>query len=132
MAGRKSNAVKAAEAAKAVENDPKTESIKTEEKKTEEKKAASTEKKEPAKKTAAKSTTKSTAAKKTETECVIHVQFAGKSYAQDELMKMAKDVWKYDLKQKAGDLTSVVLYVKPEENKVYYVMNGEFNGDFSI
>ncbi len=62
----------------------------------------------------------------------MHIQFAGKSYSQEDLMKMAKDVWKYDLKQKVGDLASVELYVKPEENKVYYVMNGEFTGDFSI
>ena len=47
-------------------------------------------------------------------------------------MKIAKDVWKYDLKQKAGDLTSVELYVKPEEQAVYYVMNGEFTGSFVI
>ena len=41
-------------------------------------------------------------------------------------------MWKYDLKQKEGDLTSIELYVKPEENKVYYVMNKEFTGSFDI
>lgn len=138
---RKSNAVKAAEAAakaaeeaKAAESEPKAESIKVEEKK-EEKKAAA--KKEPVKKTAAKTTAskttaKAATAKKAETECTLQIQFGGKSYGQEELMKIAKDVWKYDLKQKAGDLVSVELYVKPEENKVYYVMNGEFTGDFAI
>ena len=40
--------------------------------------------------------------------------------------------WKYDLKQKAADLTSVELYVKPEENMVYYVMNKEITGSFYI
>ncbi len=62
----------------------------------------------------------------------MQIQFGGKSYGQEELMKIAKDVWKYDLKQKAGDLVSVELYVKPEENKVYYVMNGEYTGNFAI
>ena len=47
-------------------------------------------------------------------------------------MKMAKDVWKYDLKQKVGDLTSVELYVKPEENMAYYVMNKDFAGSFYL
>ena len=47
-------------------------------------------------------------------------------------MKIAKDVWKYDLQQKVEDLTSVDLYVKPEEKKVYYVMNKEFTGSFNI
>ena len=73
---------------------------------------------------------KKTAAKKV--NCDIHVQFAGKSYSQEELMKMAKDVWRYDLKQKVGDLKSVELYVKPEESAVYYVMNQEFTGSFYI
>ena len=50
----------------------------------------------------------------------------------EELKKIAGDVWKYDLKQKEGDLTSIELYVKPEENKVYYVMNKEFTGSFDI
>lgn len=45
---------------------------------------------------------------------------------------MAKDVWQYDLGKKAADLKSVDLYVKPEENKVYYVMNGDVTGDFDI
>ena len=63
---------------------------------------------------------------------IFSVQFGGKSYSQEELLKIAKDVWKYDLKQKAADLTSVELYVKPEENMVYYVMNKEITGSFYI
>ena len=70
--------------------------------------------------------------KKAELKSAVYVQFAGKSYAQEDLIKIAKDVWKYDLKQKAGDLTSVELYVKPEESMVYYVMNKEFTGSFYI
>ena len=80
------------------------------------------EKKAPAKK----------AAPKKEMKTEIAVQFAGKSYTQDDLMKIAKDVWRFDLKQKAADLVSVELYVKPEENMVYYVMNKDFTGSFYI
>ena len=40
--------------------------------------------------------------------------------------------WEDELKQKAGDLQGIELYVKPEENKVYYVMNGEHKGSFDI
>lgn len=87
-----------------------------------------TAKKEPARKAAAKKP----AAKKAELKSEVHIQFEGKSYAQEDLMKMAKDVWKYDLKQKVGELESVELYVKPEENMVYYVMNKEFTGSFYI
>ena len=86
-----------------------------------------------AKKPAAKKApAKKPAAKKAELKSEISVQFGGKSYSQEDLLKIAKDVWKYDLKQKAADLTSVELYVKPEENMVYYVMNKETTGSFYI
>lgn len=100
-----------------------------------------TVKKAPAKKESAKKETKPAAtktaakkapAKKAELKTEMQVQFAGKSYTQDDLVKIAKDVWKYDLKQKAADLTSVELYVKPEEQAVYYVMNKEITGSFAI
>jgi hypothetical protein len=71
-------------------------------------------------------------AKKVELKSEVHVQFAGKSYTEEDLVKIAKDVWKYDLKQKVSDLASVELYVKPEEQTVYYVMNKEFTGSFTI
>ena len=79
-----------------------------------------------------KAEAKKPAAKKAELKSEISVQFGGKSYSQEDLLKIAKDVWKYDLKQKAADLTSVELYVKPEENMVYYVMNKETTGSFYI
>ena len=90
-------------------------------------------KKEAAPKTGAKkSPGKRTSVKKADQKVGLHVQFSGKSYSQEELVKMAQDVWKYDLKQKVRSLASIELYVKPEENLVYYVMNQEFTGSFSI
>lgn len=116
---------------KTVENNVE---VKPVEKKAEIKPAEKKTEAKPATKKAAekKPAAKKEPAKKAELKSVVHVQFAGKSYAQEDLLKMAKDVWKYDLKQKAGDLTSVDLYVKPEENIVYYVMNKEFTGSFYI
>lgn len=89
--------------------------------------APAAEKKAPAKKAPAKK-----AAAKKEMKSVIAVQFAGKSYTQEDLMKIAKDVWRYDLKMMASDLVSVELYVKPEESMVYYVFNGTECGSFAI
>lgn len=60
------------------------------------------------------------------------VQFSGKSYSTEDLVKIAKDVWVYDLGGKEKDFKSVDLYVKPEENSAYYVINGEVTGSFSI
>ncbi len=106
-------------------------------KKEETKKAAAkktTTRKTTAKKTTAKKETakKTTAAKKTAVKETVHVQFADKSYTAEDLVKIAKDVWKYDLHQKVGDFKSVELYVKPEESVVYYVINGEVQGSFGI
>ena len=148
------NVTAAAKAVAAKAADTKTEAVKTtpaesaaevkkeEPKKTTKKAPAkkATAKKAPAKKAAAakKTTTKTTTkaaktpAKKAAVKETLHVQFAGKSYTTDELVKIAKDVWKYDLKQKAGDFKSVELYVKPEENVVYYVINGDVTGNFAI
>lgn len=123
---------------------PKTEENKAEAKKVEapaaavkaeakpvEKKEAAV-KKETAKKTEAKKAAGRKSAKKAELKSEIYVQFANKSYVQEDLIKIAKDVWKYDLKQKVGDLTKVELYVKPEEGRAYYVMNKDFTGSFEI
>ncbi len=81
-------------------------------------------KKAPAKKAAAP-------AKKAVTSKVT-VQFGEKSYSQEDLVKIAQDVWVYDLQMKAEDLVSVELYVKPEEGLTYYVMNGDITGAFNI
>ncbi len=93
-------------------------------------------KKAAAKTTAAKAPAKKAAAKKTttskEVKVSMNVQFGGKSYTTDDLVKIAKDVWKYDLKQKAADFKSVELYVKPEDGMAYYVINGKEAGSFYI
>lgn len=90
-------------------------------------------KKETVKKEAVKKApVKKAPAKKAELKAEVTVQYADKSYSQEDLVKIAKDVWKFDLKQKVADLASVELYVKPEENTVYYVMNKKFTGSFTI
>ncbi len=85
-----------------------------------------TVKKEPAKKAPAKK-----AASKA-SQVNVNIQFAGKSYTVEDLEKIAKDVWQYDLNRKISDFKSVELYVKPEESVVYYVINGEVTGSFAI
>lgn len=106
----------------------------TVEPKKEETKKAVAAKKTATRKTTAKKETakKTTAVKKPAVKETVHVQFADKSYTAEDLVKIAKDVWKYDLHQKVGDFKSVELYVKPEESVVYYVINGEVQGNFGI
>ena len=81
---------------------------------------------------AKKAPAKKAPAKKTEAKAVVHLQFDGKSYTNDDLIKIAKDVWKYDLGNKPADFKSVELYVKPEDSRAYYVVNGEITGSFAI
>lgn len=139
MADVKKAAAAAKPVAKAVAA-TKPVAAKVEEKKVEAKKVVEEKKAAPAKKAAApkKETAKKVAPVKKETtvkaatKVSVNLQFAGKEYKAEDFEKMAKDVWQYDLGKKVADLKSVDLYVKPEENKVYYVMNGDVTGDFDI
>ncbi|MGN0308612.1 MAG: DUF6465 family protein [Lachnospiraceae bacterium] len=119
--------VKTVEAKETPKAEIKEEPVKKETKTTARKGAAKTRKTASEKKPTAKA-----AAKKTEVKTSVTVQFEGKSYSQEELIKIARDVWKFDLKKKVGDLKSVELYVKPEENTCYYVMNDEIAGSFAL
>ena len=109
---------KAVAAAKPVEAAPAKAEVKTAAKKAPTKKATAE------KKTAAE--------KKAEVKAVVNLQFSGKSYTTEDLVTIAKDVWKYDLKKKTADFKTVELYVKPEESQVYYVINEEVTGSFGI
>lgn len=145
---KKATAKVIAKKAPVMEEAKKVEEVKAEAKKAPAKKAAApkkeaaakkeTAKKAPAKKAEAKpaaekkAPAKKAAAKKAEVKGVVNFQFSGKSYTPDDLLKICKDVWMYDLNGKAEDFKSVELYVKPEENTTYYVINGNITGSFFI
>ena len=116
---KKAEVKKAAPAAKAEKKAP---AKKAPAKKAEVKKAApaaKAEKKAPVKKTA-------------KVEETVNFQFSGKSYTPDDLMKIFRDVWKYDMNGREEDIRNVELYVKPEENTTYFVVNGSITGSFFI
>lgn len=106
--------------------------------------AAKAEKKAPAKKApakkaevkkaapAAKVEKKAPVKKAAEVEETVNFQFSGKSYTPDDLMKIFRDVWKYDMNGREEDIRNVELYVKPEENTTYFVVNGSITGSFFI
>ena len=101
--------------------------------KTAETKAAAPKKTTTAKTTAAKAATKKTTAKKAAAvKETVSIQFAGKDYTTEQLVKIAKDIWEFDLKKDPADFAEVQLYVKPEEAKAYYVINGTETGSFDI
>lgn len=118
---KEAEAKKAAPAAKAEKKAP---AKKAPAKKAEVKKAAV-----PAAKTAEK---KAPVKKAAEVEETVNFQFSGKSYTPDDLMKIFRDVWKYDMNGREEDIRNVELYVKPEENTTYFVVNGSITGSFFI
>ncbi len=113
------------EAAAAEEKTVKEAATKAEEKtvkaaaaKTEETTVKPAAKKAPAKKTALKET--------------IVLQFAGREIDSADVVKKAKEYWTKELKNKAGDMKSVTIYLKPEENKAYFVINGDVTGSTEL
>ncbi len=107
--------VKAAEV-KTAEKEVKA--AKTAEKEVKEVKPAKPAAKAPAKKAAVKET--------------IYLQYLGKEIDKEDLMKQVKEIWTKEQKRKVSDMKSVSLYLKPEENAAYYVINEEVSGKIDL
>ena len=84
-------------------------------------KAEKVEKEAAEKKPAAKRTTK----KAVKTTFV--VQAANKEVTMEEAVARVKDAW-IATGNKEADLKEIAVYVKPEENAIYYVVNGDVTG----
>lgn len=61
----------------------------------------------------------------------IYVEFYGEQVSKDELIKDAEKIW-VEAGKKATDIKKIELYIKPEEDRAYYVINDEFDGSFHI
>lgn len=91
------------------------------------------EKKAPAKKTSAKKApAKKAPAKKAELKTEMYLQFYGKEYSDKEILQKVKEIWTKVLKKKVGDMKDVKIYLKPEESKAYYVINGDTTGEVDL
>ncbi len=55
----------------------------------------------------------------------VYFEHAGKQVNEADLIKAAKSLWTKS-GHKIGDITSLRLYVKPEDSAVYVVINDEF------
>ena len=56
----------------------------------------------------------------------IELQYGDKAVTEDQLVSAAKKA--YGKK----DIKSLDIYVKPEEGRAYYVVNGDVNGSFEL
>lgn len=72
------------------------------------------------------STVKKVAAKK-EMKTTLVVEYYGKQVEEKEMIAEVKKVWTKS-GNKIRDIKTMALYVKPEENSVYYVINDETTG----
>ena len=113
--------------------------VKKEEAKKEEKKAAGTAAKKTSRTTAAKTATekktttrKAASAKTTGVKPNVVLQYADKSINYDTLIQNAKNVWEFDMQRKVSEIKEINLYVKPDEGRVYFVVNNSETGDFAL
>ncbi len=68
------------------------------------------------------------AAKKQE----VYIQYAGKEILEKDLLDRVKEIWTKELGNKVKDMTDVKVYVKPEENAAYYVINETTSGTIEL
>ena len=59
-------------------------------------------------------------------------QFDQKSYSVEDLKNILNDVWVYDLGRNKEEIHDVEMYIRTEDSKAYYVVNGNETGCFSI
>ena len=92
-------------------------------------------KKSPAKTTAKKETVKKETVKKETAKKEIKVnavvEHYGKQIEENAIVANVKKAWTASGK-KIKDIKSIELYIKPEENAVYYVVNGTETGAIAL
>ena len=111
-----------ADAATAKKNTEKTTARKTAAKKTAEKSAS-----------AKKPAVKRTAAKKTASvNAEVYVQFWGKEVYAKDVVEGVKKIWTDEMGKKESELKELKVYIRPEDNGAYYVINGDITGFFGL
>lgn len=113
------------------------------EKVTSEKVPAKKDAKTPAKKTTARKSIKKVSEKpvkavekkpatrrttKKESAAEIYIQYLGKELSTKNILENIKNLWTGEMGRKEKDLKDVKVYIKPEENKAYFVVNGNETG----
>lgn len=101
-------------------------------------KKAATTKKAAEKTTAKKTTEKKPTARKTTAKKVaavnteVYVQFLGKEVYAKDVVEGVKKIWTDEMGKKESELKELKVYIKPEDNGAYYVINGDITGFFGL
>ena len=81
---------------------------------------------------AVKTAAKKAPAKKTEVKEAVYLQYLGKEINKEDLVNQVKELWTKELGREASELKSLTLYLKPEENAAYYVINDDVTGKLTL
>ena len=92
--------------------------------------AAPAKKAAPAKAEAKKPAVRRTAKKAAVAAEEIFIQYAGKEFTTKDVVANVKKAWTEMTGKKEEDIQDIKVYVKTEENKAYYVVNGEAEGHY--
>ena len=63
-----------------------------------------------------------------EVSAEVYVQYLGREILAKDVLNNIKKIWTDDMGKKEKDLKDVKIYIKPEESKAYYVINGDVSG----
>ena len=61
----------------------------------------------------------------------LYVEQYGRQIDDKTMQETAKAIW-VEAGNKIKDILTLDIYAKPEENKVYFVINGDFTGSFDF
>ena len=62
----------------------------------------------------------------------VYLQYAGKEIDKDLIVKQVKEVWTKQMKRKVGEIQTLTVYLKPEDNMAYYVINEDVTGSLEL
>lgn len=82
-------------------------------------------------KAAAEKTKKAVKKTKKDIKVNAYVEYYGKQVHESTMIAEVKKAWRKS-GHKVGDIKSMDLYIKPEEDRVYYVINGTENGSIAF
>lgn len=105
---------------------PAKEDAKTPAKKPTARKSVKKVSEKPVKAVEKKPATRRTAKKESAAE--IYIQYLGKELSTKNILENIKNLWTGEMGRKEKDLKDVKVYIKPEENKAYFVVSGNETG----
>lgn len=69
---------------------------------------------------------------KKEVAAEVYVQYRGREVFTKDILENVKKIWTNEMSKKEKDIKDIKLYIKPEENKAYFVINSDVTGAISL